>query len=744
MPQFGPFKRKERPGVPADHFLPIRGNRFAAVDHRGRITALIAEGLAVEPFGALPIHHTATDEGAWDGPANEARLDNDDGASVYKLAFAWVDPKADPDTKAAYRFIHHDVDANGKPGAANVKACSSTVGVLNGGRGGTTIPDADVKGVYAHVIAHLKDSGVKDADLPELKTAVIPDEPLAAADHDPFTGTHSHEHSTFGDQGGDAHHEHEHTHNGDASHGHTHSATAAEAIQAMVKAGENAHSAAQQITDAFAGVAGALSSPALDALVADPGPGIEQIVTNPGGAWHAYTHVEGIRTDDGREIAPGATLFPDLPVALRFLQKDEGGHYGAVTCGRIDTMAMTTVDGIVACLATGVFGSDKPGQEAQLAVEEQTQRFISIDPRDVEGEFIEVQVSTSNGIFDDDGDSDFDGWFRMTSFVVGAATIVPIPALQQAVITMADQPLPMAPLATERAQQNIVITASGAPLVWPDNPPAEWFTMSVPTVGDNRLVRQPDGKYAVPMTVLDNGQFFGHACYWGQEHTGFPGQKVKPPRSATYAHYMTGERVVQTGENEDGTPILDRIAVGKITMGTGHPGVHGVNAAVAKAHYDGGYGAVQVADVRAVEDDFGIWLCGALCPPWSEQNPGGPTAAQVQQFMSLDLSPDWRKVAGQLHMIAVLSVPVGGFPVARESLVASGLSAMSEQDAAGVARAAYEGDEIVAMVAAGRVHRMPLGQRVVALEHLVDELHADLTARKRESARATLAALANQ
>jgi hypothetical protein len=627
MPQFGPFIRKERPGVPTDHFLPIRGNRFAAVDHRGRITALIAEG---------PDTSAELDE--------LAALSEDDRAAVVEWTLAV--------------------------------------------------------------------------------------ETLAAADHDPFIGTHSHEHSTFGDQGGDEHHEHEHSHNGDASHGHTHGTAILEP------------SSATATTTISSTTSGPISSPELTALVADPGPGIEQIVTNPGGAWHAYTHVEGIRTDDGREIAPGATLFPDLPVALRFLQKDEGGHYGAVTCGRIDTMAMTTVDGIVACLATGVFGSDKPGQEAQLAVEEQTQRFISIDPRDVEGEFIEVQVSTSNGIFDDDGDSDFDGWFRMTSFVVGAATIVPIPALQQAVITMADQPLPMAPLATERAQQNIVITASGAPLVWPDNPPAEWFTMSVPTVGDNRLVRQPDGKYAVPMTVLDNGQFFGHACYWGQEHTGFPGQKVKPPRSATYAHYMTGERVVQTGENEDGTPILDRIAVGKITMGTGHPGVHGVNAAVAKAHYDGGYGAVQVADVRAIEDDFGIWLCGALCAPWSEQNPGGPTAAQVQQFMSLDLSPDWRKVAGQLHMIAVLSVPVGGFPVARESLVASGLSAMSEQDAAGVARAAYEGEEIVAMVAAGRVHRMPLGQRVVALEHLVDELHADLTVRKRESARATLAALA--
>lgn len=642
MIHYGPFRRRTHTGVPADHFPPAR-NRFVAVDHRGRITALVAEG----GTGCGCTH-----DGCTGGP--------------------------------------DDI-----PDGADCDGCATC-----------------------------------------MAAAAAPE--MASTEHEPFSGSHSHPHSAFGSQGDDSTHEHEHAHDNDAAHGHTHGA-AADVGDALTDAAGRTEMTGERLAESLrAGASGSLSSPALDALTADTGPDMPQIVSDPGGAWHAYTHVEGIRTDDGREIMAGATQFPDLPVSLRYLKEDEGGHYGAEACGRIDTMEMQIVNGIVVCYATGVFGTDKAGQNAQLAVEEQTQRFISIDPRDVEGEYIEVQISTSGSIFDD-CDSEYDGWFRMTSFVVGAATIVPIPALQQAVITMADVPLPMAPLATERAQSNVVITASGAPMVWPDNPPAEWFAVPVPTVGDPRLVRQPDGKYAVPLTVTDDGQIYGHACYWGQEHTGMPGQKVRPPRSATYAHYMTGERIVDTGAvDDDGAPILDRIAVGKLTMGTGHPGVHGVSATAAKAHYDGGYGAVQVADVRAVEDDFGIWLSGALCPVWSDANPGGPTPAQVSQFISLDLSPDWRKVAGKLHMIAVLAVPVGGFPVARESLVASGLS---EEDDAAAARASFDGDEIVAMVAAGRVHRTPMHVRMGNLERLVDDLSADLTDRRRAAARDALAAL---
>jgi hypothetical protein len=44
-----------------------------------------------------------------------------------------------------------------------------------------------------------------------------------AANHGPFTGTHTHAHPAMDSQGDDEMHEHEHSHDGDADHGHTHS-----------------------------------------------------------------------------------------------------------------------------------------------------------------------------------------------------------------------------------------------------------------------------------------------------------------------------------------------------------------------------------------------------------------------------------------------------------------------------------------------------------------------------------------
>src|SRR3972149_769352 len=106
-------------------------------------------------MSAIAVHHTETDDGAWDGPANEARLKVDAGEVYYKSAFAWQDPDGDPETKAAYKFPHHLVDEDGNVGAANGKACQTGCGVLNGGMGGAKIPDADRQGVSNHLAAPL-------------------------------------------------------------------------------------------------------------------------------------------------------------------------------------------------------------------------------------------------------------------------------------------------------------------------------------------------------------------------------------------------------------------------------------------------------------------------------------------------------------------------------------------------------------------------------------------------------------
>lgn len=127
----------------------------------------MAAAMEAEVKTAIASHSTATSDGAWDGPANEANLSTDAGASTYRKAYAWQDPDGDPDVKASYKFIHHEVSSDGDVGAANLTACSTGIGVLNGGRGGTAIPDSDREGVHAHLARHMRDG---DMEPPELKS----------------------------------------------------------------------------------------------------------------------------------------------------------------------------------------------------------------------------------------------------------------------------------------------------------------------------------------------------------------------------------------------------------------------------------------------------------------------------------------------------------------------------------------------------------------------------------------------
>lgn len=82
-----------------------------------------------------------------------------------RKAYAWVDPDGDPGAKSSYKFIHHEVKAGGDVGPANVKACTSGIGVLNGGRGGADIPKSDRQGIYRHLARHLRDAGDEPPDL---------------------------------------------------------------------------------------------------------------------------------------------------------------------------------------------------------------------------------------------------------------------------------------------------------------------------------------------------------------------------------------------------------------------------------------------------------------------------------------------------------------------------------------------------------------------------------------------------
>jgi HK97 family phage prohead protease len=124
---------------------------------------------------AIRPHSTPTDDGTFDADEMRRRLPSERDA--LRAAHAWVDPDGDPDTKAAYRFIHHLVDEDGSVGAASLVACSTGIGVLNGARGGTTIPDSDRAGVWRHLAGHLRDAG---REPPELRS-LSPDTGLSLA-----------------------------------------------------------------------------------------------------------------------------------------------------------------------------------------------------------------------------------------------------------------------------------------------------------------------------------------------------------------------------------------------------------------------------------------------------------------------------------------------------------------------------------------------------------------------------------
>lgn len=114
---------------------------------------------------AIAVHHTATTDEPWDGPAAVAAMPSDD--AVLRYCHAWQtaeaadedhksgDDDAD-DQKGSYKFPHHKT----KGGPANLAACRNGLARLDGAK----IPDADRAGVKAHLQAHLDDAEKKGGD----------------------------------------------------------------------------------------------------------------------------------------------------------------------------------------------------------------------------------------------------------------------------------------------------------------------------------------------------------------------------------------------------------------------------------------------------------------------------------------------------------------------------------------------------------------------------------------------------
>ena len=384
---------------------------------------------------------------------------------------------------------------------------------------------------------------------------------------------------------------------------------------------------------------------------------------SPSGRWEGVIAREGEMTGDGRLIEDGALRWDDLPIPLRVAFKDVGGHDGAEVCGRIETVERREGGDIY---ATGTFDlGSAVGAEAFRQVSEQMSNGVSIDTDDVtfrimaKADMPEADIADSGNAPDDETDpegrvkvaamSSSDELTVIESARLRAATLVAVPAFATARVYAAGQ-APAKPAEKDgTGETEEKVEASAAPLsrdsltaaAIPTAPPEAWF-------------KDPALTGPTALVVEDDGRVYGHIAAWGTCHIGQIGKCVEPPTSpSNYAYFRTG--ALRTAE---GTSV----AVGHLTMGTGHAGPRD-SANAAAEHYDN-TGTV-FADVAAGEDAYGIWVAGSLRP--------GISAEQVRVARSAPISGDWRTIRGSLELVGALAVNVPGFPVPRpQGLLASG------------------------------------------------------------------------
>lgn len=471
-------------------------------------------------------------------------------------------------------------------------------------------------------------------------------------------------------------------------------------------------------------------------LVADGEPVVKEELPAPNGAqpvvtpapagphgemrWTANMVPEATLTDDGRAMAPGSISWRELPLTLMaMVETSEGGHVGAEVAGRIDDIhrdgnmikgsgvfAQTEYGSLIAALSVGapvdpellarvqnVLLVDSEGTLVASLVADQTLRGISVDLA-----IHQYEVGPRSDYFDEDGNwltekpapaegeepgeepslidllfgQDADTIFVVTEAVIGAVTVCPFQAFADANIALAADGAPAKWTVSQQHAMTVTstplfdgviegelvpvetLTASAAGLA-PEAPPAEWFDA-------------PEFEELTAFTVTEDGRIFGHAAAWDTCHIGIPDVCTTAPQTETnYAYFLLKEVLCDDGA---------RVPCGTITLETGHAD-RSLGRGDAAAHYDNT--GLAVADVNVGEDEYGIWVVGALR--------SDVDADRARELRGAVLSGDWRSVNGNLELVALLAVNVPGFPVPRaRALVASGEDGEAE---------------VIALVAAG-------------------------------------------
>lgn len=340
--------------------------------------------------------------------------------------------------------------------------------------------------------------------------------------------------------------------------------------------------------------------------------------------WRAVLARMGTPTGDGRILDPAGGSSRDLPLPLSWQQMSGDGHGGSQIVARMEGIAFE--NGMVTAFGTML-------DSAPWEVFEQIEAGV-IGPS--------VDLDDLEYVMDDQER------LVLTRWRVAGATLVSIPAFAEVSITLDPEPVePLGGTGVEGSRPSVAVPAdtdfmfNGQPLAAfaasaevqraPTSlPPLDWFV-------------KPDLDRVTPLTVSDTGRVFGHIAGWESCHVGLPGCVTPPPSYSNYSYFLQSSQPLR-----DGTEI----PVGTLVAGPRHADAQ-LAFHAATQHYDDPSAAV--ARVVAGEDEFGIWVAGWLLPT--------ATPAARETFMTSPVSGDWRRVGGNLELIAVCSVNSAGFPI---------------------------------------------------------------------------------
>lgn len=360
-----------------------------------------------------------------------------------------------------------------------------------------------------------------------------------------------------------------------------------------------------------------------------------------------------LRTADGRLLRDGGFGTRELPIAFSVMTATQHGEPGrAEVSGMVDLIEVYD-DGSVK--ARGWI-MDSPsarmaGRMVQMKVLRGNSVELSVSNYEVDFDleamkllidFTDYQISATTllanpameGCFVELEDPEFDfGEPVMSEDAITAASSFTEGAF---VPTMPGVALPAGVGAFSVLEADAEVTVD----VDPSAPPSEWFAdpgFDEVTPGRIRAADE-HGRIEV----------YGHIAAWGRPHLGVPGTTLMAPKSRSgYAYFANAEVLTTDGEF---------LPVGVLTYGGNHA-AKSLDWREAQAHYDDSCNAW--AAVAVGEDEFGIWYHGYVLP--------GTDNDVVTRCRSLGISGDWRRIGGNLEMVAALSVNARGFPLARPS-----------------------------------------------------------------------------